>query len=296
MKKLMVFSGLLLWAAACHRAPDYDASGTFEAVEVIVSSEADGKLLRFDLEEGQRLQAGQAVGLVDTLQLHLRKAQLESSWGSVATRRLDIGLQIAATNEQIWAQQREKRRMENLIAANAGTKKQLDDIDSNIAVLQKQLAAQRSQLSSNNQSLTEELAGVEAQIEQLADLIEKSVVRSPIDGTVLVKYAEQGEMTATGKPLFKIAELDRLTLRAYITAGQMNQLQIGQQVRVFTDSGDKGRKEYTGTVTWISGQAEFTPKTIQTRDERANLVYAVKITVPNDGLIKIGMYGDILWN
>ncbi|MCD8030072.1 MAG: HlyD family efflux transporter periplasmic adaptor subunit [Bacteroides sp.] len=294
MRKIGICIGVLALLASCHRNTyKYDASGTFEATEIIVSAEGSGKIEWLSLEEGQKLSAGQDVGVIDTLQLHLRKLQLRASGQSVGSRRLDISQQVASTESQIATQQRERDRVERLIAANAANTKQLDDINSQIAVLQRQLVAQRESLQSSNQSIAEEESGVEMQIRQVEDQIEKSRITSPIDGTVLVKYAEPGEITSTGMPLFKIADTDHMILRAYITSGQLSQLQIGQQAKVYTDFGDKGSREYTGEVTWISDQAEFTPKTIQTKDERANLVYAVKIAVANDGYIKIGMYGDI---
>lgn len=298
MKKYIVFALVLAAAAGCNRNKyPYDASGTFEATEVIVSSQTAGPLEWFDAEEGTRVTAGQPVGLVDTVQLHLQKQQLLANRSAVGSRRLDISQQIAATQEQIATQQRERTRTQNLIAANAANTKQLDDIDSNIAVLEKQLDAQRAQLQSSNSSISGETEGVELQAAGIEDQIHRSLIRSPIDGTILVKYAEAGEVTAAGTPLFKVADTDNMTLRAYVTNAQLTQLTLGQSVRVFIDFGDDGgSREYPGQVTWISDSAEFTPKTIQTKDERANLVYAVKIAVTNDGYIKIGMYGDVLFN
>ena len=203
------------------------------------------------------------------------------------------GKQIAATQQQIATQQREKRRVENLLKADAANTKQLDDIDAQIAVLEKQLAAQLSTLENSNRGVNEESSAIEIQVAQIEDQLAKCRIVNPIDGTVLVKYAETGEVTAQGKPLFKIADVDRMELRAYITSGQLTGLKLGDRVRVFADSGDKGSREYDGEVIWISDKAEFTPKTIQTRDERANLVYPVKIAVHNDGLLKIGMYADV---
>ncbi len=296
MKKTGIYIVLALLLTACNKNKyAYDASGTFEATEIIVSSEASGKIEWLTVTEGQKLTAHQEVGLVDTIQLHLRGLQLIASGQSVDSRKLDVSQQVASTESQIATQKRERERTQRLIAANAANTKQLDDINAQIALLERQLAAQRESLQSSNQSISQEASGVEMQIRQIRDQIDKSRITSPIDGTVLVKYAEPGEITSTGMPLFKVADTDHMILRAYITSGQLSQLQIGQQVRVYTDFGDKGSKEYTGEVTWIADQAEFTPKTIQTRDERANLVYAVKIAVPNDGYIKIGMYGDVMF-
>lgn len=298
MEKIFIAAAIVLAAAGCNRNKyDYDASGTFEAVEIIVSSEATGRIERFTVREGDRIGAGQEVGLVDTVQLHLSRMQLLANLKAVESRSLDISRQIAATEQQIATQRRERDRTERLVAADAATTKQLDDIDSGIAVLEKQLAAQRESLQSGNRSISGETAGVLARIASVEDHIARSRISSPIDGTVLVKYAEQGEFTSPGMPLFKVADMDNMILRAYVTTGQLSQLRIGQEVSVYVDSGNKdGSREYPGTIEWISSQAEFTPKTIQTKDERANLVYAVKIAVRNDGLLKTGMYGDVNFN
>lgn len=275
---------------------DYDASGTFEATEVIVSSEAYGKLLQFNVEEGQLLEANKPVGYVDTVQLYLKKMQLLANVKSVRSRHSDVNKQIAATKQQIATAQTEKRRAENLIKSNAGNKKQLDDINAQISLLEKQLTAQISTLSNSNNSVTEESSALEIQVAQLDDQLQKCKIYSPITGTVLGKYSEQGELATQGKALFKVADVNNMFLRVYITSDQLSKIKIGQQVKVFSDSGDDNRKEYAGQVSWISDKAEFTPKTIQTKNERANLVYAVKVAVKNDGLLKIGMYGEIKIN
>ena len=297
MRKTALLPIIALALFGCNRNKyTYDASGTFEATEIIVSSEATGRLEWFAVEEGDKLKAGQQIGLVDTVQLYLNKLQLQANRRAVGSRTLNVSRQIAATQQQIATQQREKERTERLIAANAANTKQLDDIDASIAVLEKQLAAQHESLQSNNLSVSGEAIGVEAQIASVEDRIARSCIASPIDGTVLVKYAEQGEFTSPGMPLFKIAAIERMILRAYVTSGQLSGLKIGQRVAVYTDFGDNDSRQYEGTVTWIADQAEFTPKTIQTKDERANLVYAVKIAVANDGFLKIGMYGDVNFN
>ena len=269
MKRFLILA-LCAGATACGGNKNgYDASGTFEATEVIVSSEANGRITSFGVEEGRRLAAGQTVGTVDSVQLYLKKLQLQKQLGATRSRTSDIGKQIAATQQQIATQQREKRRVENLLKADAANTKQLDDIDAQIAVLEKQLAAQLSTLENSNRGVNEESSAIEIQVAQIEDQLAKCRIVNPIDGTVLVK------------------------LRAYITSGQLTGLKLGDKVRVFADSGDKGSREYDGEVIWISDKAEFTPKTIQTRDERANLVYPVKIAVHNDGLLKIGMYADV---
>ena len=269
---------------------DYDASGVFEATEVIVSAKGTGEIVRLDIQEGQNVAAGAQVGFIDTLQLHLRKMQLLANMTAVESRHYDVSRQIASIQQQIATQKTERTRYENLVRSNAANQKQLDDINAQIALLEKQLAAQTETLENNNRNVSGESTGLQAQVAQIEDQIRQNVISSPIDGTVLSKYAEQGEWAVQGRALFKVADIARMNLRVYITAGQLTELKIGQQVEVYADRGESDRREYPGTVTWISDQAEFTPKTIQTRDERANLVYAVKVAVRNDGYIKKGMY------
>lgn len=294
MVKIGLWGVALLLVSACgNRLPDYDATGTFEATEVIVSAEASGKILQLKVEEGTRLKVGEEVGLVDTVQLYLKKLQLEASMKSVESQRPDLAKQIAATKQQIATAQREKRRVESLLAAGAANQKQLDDWEAQVALLERQLVAQESSLRNSTNSLTEQGNSVAIQIAQVDDQLNKCHILSPIDGTVLAKYAEAGELATVGKPLFKVGELDRMYLRAYITSEQLSSVKLGDEVRVYADYGNSERKEYSGVVTWISDRSEFTPKTILTQNERANLVYAVKIAVKNDGLLKIGMYGGI---
>lgn len=280
--------------SACGNEKDkYDATGTFEATEVIVSSEASGKLMDFNVTEGDQLQQGKEVGYVDTVQLYLKKLQLQANTTTVRSRRQDIGKQIAAIKQQIVTQEREKKRWENLVKSNAGNQKQLDDINSQIAYLQKQLIAQTSTLENNNAGVNGESSSLEIQVAQLNDQLSKCHIISPINGTVLSKYAEKGELATPGKALFKVADIENMFLRAYITSDQLSQIKIGQKVKVFADYGGENVKEFPGTVTWISNKSEFTPKGILTKDERANLVYAVKVAVKNSGDIKIGMYGEV---
>lgn len=294
MVKIGVWGVALLLVSVCgNRLPDYDATGTFEATEVIVSAEASGKILQLKVEEGTRLKVGEEVGLVDTVQLYLKKLQLEASMKSVESQRPDLAKQIAATKQQIATAQREKRRVESLLAAGAANQKQLDDWEAQVALLERQLVAQESSLRNSTNSLTEQGNSVAIQIAQVDDQLNKCYILSPIDGTVLAKYAEAGELATVGKPLFKVGELDRMYLRAYITSEQLSSVKLGDEVRVYADYGNSERKEYSGVVTWISDRSEFTPKTILTQNERANLVYAVKIAVKNDGFLKIGMYGGI---
>ena len=285
---------LLLMSACGSKAPAYDATGTFEATEVIVSSEAAGKLIRLELEEGMQLKVGERVGQVDTVQLYLKKLQLKASMKSVENQRPDLAKQIAATKQQITTAQREKKRVENLLAAGAANQKQLDDWDAQIALFERQLIAQESSLRNSTNSLTEQGNSVGIQVAQVQDQLQKCCIQSPINGTVLAKYAEAGELAAIGKPLFKVGEIDRMYLRAYITSEQLSKVKLGDKVTVYADYGDSEQKAYPGEITWISDRSEFTPKTILTKNERANLVYAVKIAVKNDGALKIGMYGGVI--
>lgn len=287
---------LALFSACGNGAPKYDATGTFETTEVLVSAEASGRLLYFDIEEGMLLKAGEEVGVVDTVQLYLKKLQLEASLKSVEEQRPDILKQVAATKEQISAAQRERNRVANLLKVGAANQKQLDDAEDQLEVLRKQLVAQNSTLSNSHQSLTWQSSSVGIQVAQVEDQLKKCHITSPITGTVLAKYAEAGELTAMGTPLFKVADTEQIYLRAYITSEQLSQVKLGQKVTVFSDYGTDEHKQYPGVVTWISDTSEFTPKTILTKNERANLVYAVKIAVHNDGLLKIGMYGGVEFN
>lgn len=284
---------LALFSACGNGAPKYDATGTFETTEVLVSAEASGRLLYFDIEEGMLLKAGEEVGVVDTVQLYLKKLQLEASLKSVEEQRPDILKQVAATKEQISAAQRERNRVANLLKVGAANQKKLDDAEDQLEVLRKQLVAQNSTLSNSHQSLTWQSSSVGIQVAQVEDQLKKCHITSPITGTVLAKYAEAGELTAMGTPLFKVADTEQMYLRAYITSEQLSQVKLGQKVTVFSDYGTDEHKQYLGVVTWISDTSEFTPKTILTKNERANLVYAVKIAVHNDGLLKIGMYGGV---
>ncbi len=272
---------------------DADASGTFEAVEVIVSAEAAGKITSFTAEEGQTLKAGEVIGSIDSTQLFLRKQQLLASKKAMQSRRPDIQKQIAALEQQIITAKSERNRVENLVKANAANQKQLDDANAQISFLVKQLDAQKTTLQNTNEGISDESKGLDLQIAQLEDQLSKCKITSPIDGILLLKYAEMGEVAGLGKAIFKIADTDEMILRAYVTNNQLTQLKIGQKVKVFADSGENEMKEYEGRISWISSKAEFTPKTIQTRDERANLVYALKISVKNNGLLKIGMYGNV---
>lgn len=272
---------------------DFDATGTFESEEVIVSAEATGKLIFFNIEEGMNLKKDQIAAVVDTTQLYLKKKQLESTIKSVLVTQPDIPTQLASIKEQIIAAEREKNRIDNLVKTNAATSKQLDDINSQLEVLNKQYDAARSSLTITKQGIISQTLSLKTQVEQIQDQINKSITKNPVDGTVLTRYAMQNEVTSNGKALYKIADLSTMTLRAYINGEQLSQIKLGQKVKVFVDNGEGNQKELSGEIYWISSKAEFTPKTIQTKDERANLVYAIKVKVINDGYLKIGMYGEV---
>lgn len=292
-KNLTLIFALLL--TACGRGDaEYDATGTFEATEVVVSAEANGRLLMFDVEEGATLTGGQEVGVIDTMQLYLKRLQLQASLKSVEEQRPDILKQVAATREQITQAERERDRVARLLRVNAANQKQLDDAETMLQVLQKQLEAQQSTLNNSDQSLTWQSSSVGVQVAQVEDQLAKCHIQAPITGTVLAKYVEAGELAVPGTPLFKLADMEQIYLRAYLTSEQLAEVKLGQQVMVYADYGDDVRKSYPGIVTWISSTAEFTPKTILTKDERASQVYAMKVAVKNDGLLKIGMYGGVV--
>ncbi len=321
MKKISFFLLLSALFACGKNANQPDATGVFEAREVIISAEAAGVLRQFNVSEGQNLSAGQLVGNIDCAQLDFQKAQVSATESALELRKTEAGPQVKVLNEQIALQnsqiatqreqlrvvQVEQARLQKLVAAKAAPSKQLDDINGQIAVLEKQIAAAQTQVKVLQQQVQaqEESAGIMnrgilsekqplgVRKAQLDDQIRRCQIINPLKGTVLSKYAEAFEMATPGKALYKIANLDTLTLRAYVTGDQLAQIKIGQSVKIVIAQGDAPEKEYTGTLNWISDKAEFTPKTIQTRDERANLVYAVKIATPNDGLLKIGMYGDV---
>lgn len=306
-KLFYLLIGAAVFVGCSSKDNDYDASGVFETTEVIVSAKGQGEIMSLNVEEGQNVKAGDQLGYIDMTQLDLKKQQLAASKAQVQANRsaidshiLDLSKQVASIKQQIANQQRELHRYQGLLKDGAATQKQVDDIKYQISVLQKQLAATQEQIDSSNRSFREQGAGLEAQSTgvdaqsaQVDDQINNSKIISPVSGVVLSKYAEQGEYAVPGRALFKVSNITDMKLRAYITADQLTTVRLGQKVTVYADQDKKNRKAYKGVVTWISDKAEFTPKTIQARDERANLVYAVKISVKNDGLIKRGMYGDV---
>lgn len=295
MKKPKIIECLatLLMFVSCDSKPDYDATGIFEATTVTVASETTGKILSFAPVEGDSIIAGQPVAVIDTAMLVLQRRQLDSQQALAISSQPDVDVQAASVRAQISHQEQECQRLQRLMADGAATQKQLDDANAHLKVLRSQLQANISTLGKNRTSLGDNARAIEYQAAQIADQLERSVVKSPVSGTLLVKYAEAGEFAVPGKPLFKIANLNDIYLRGYFTAVQLADIKLGQKVTVIADFGDDKQYEYPGTITWISEESEFTPKSIQTNDTRANLVYAVKIAVKNDGRLKLGQYGEV---
>lgn len=309
MKKIIPFITLLvLGLGACKNgAITPDATGTFEAEEVIVSAEAAGRILDMKLQEGATLRSDSIIGQIDAMNLSLQKEQVEASIASLSEKTADVSPQVLLLQNQLAVQQtqlenllHEQNRIQNLLKADAATGKQFDDIVFQINMIRKQMdvtrqqiQVQRNAVATQNRSIFSEKAPLQKKISQIEDQLNRSNIVNPINGTVLTQYARAGEITAPGKALYKIADLSELQLRAYFTAPQLSSIKLGQTVTVLVDEGAKSYKEMKGTITWIADKAEFTPKTIQTKEERANLVYAVKVKVKNDGTLKIGMYGEI---
>ena len=310
MKKIFAFTivSAALLSACNNNKEKFDASGTFEAAdEVIVSSELPGRIISFTVQEGATISKDSIVGSIDAVNVSLQKEQVEASIKALGEKTADIAPQVALLQDQLKVQQsqlnnllHEKTRIENLLKADAATGKQLDDINAQIDVVKKQMGVttqqinvQRSNVNTQNRSVLSEADPLKKRVEQLKDQEKRAAIVNPVNGTVITKYAEQGEITSAGKALYKVADLSTLTLRAYITGIQLSQVKLNQPVKVYIDSSTDAYKEYIGTIYWISDKAEFTPKTIQTKEERANLVYAVKIKVKNDGLLKIGMFGEV---
>lgn len=278
---------------SCGEKSEFDAQGTFEATEVIVSSEANGRIISFNIEEGNMVDANTIIGTIDSVQLYLQRKQLEAQQSALLTSRPDIKKQVSSLKEEIAKQKVELKRIGNMLRDGATTQKQYDDIEAHIRILEGKLDATLSTLTKNASTIDDNSAALEAQISALDDRIEKCKIVSPINGTVLVKYAEAGELATVGKPLMKVADLENIYLRAYFTSNQLADIKLGDNVTVIADFGEDNRYEYEGKITWISAESEFTPKTIQTKESRSNLVYAVKIAVKNDGRIKIGLSGEV---
>ena len=294
MKQTIVIAGAALILAACAKSEkEYDATGTFEATETTVSAEQSGMLLAFNVSEGDVIEQGTEVGLVDTTQIWLKIRQAGAAKEVYQSQKHDMEKQIAATRQQLLKARTEQQRYKELVADGAAPSKMLDDATNQVEVLQRQLDAQKSALATSTNALNKQMAATDVQVSQLIDQLKKCHIKAPVSGTVLEKYAECGEFVTAGRPLCKLADVGKMYLRAYVTSAQLQQIRLGQKVKVFADYGDKQRKEYEGTVSWISNRSEFTPKTILTDDERADLVYAVKVSVASDGYIKIGMYGEV---
>ena len=307
--KILITIVLIFSLIACNNNKhEFDASGTFEVDEVVVSSEIPGKILSFNIHEGDTIQKNKIVGEIDAEDLSLQKEQVQASIKALGEKTSNVAPQVNLLEKQLAVQQsqlknllHEKTRFENLLKQDAATGKQVDDINAQvdvarkqIAVTQQQINVQRNNISTQNRSVLSETKPLEKKVAQLNDQIQKANIVNPISGTVITKYAEEGELTSAGKALYQIADLSEMTLRAYISGAQLSQVKLNQTVKVLVDNGADSYKEMTGVITWISDKAEFTPKTIQTKDERANLVYAIKIKVKNDGYLKIGMYGEVI--
>ena len=292
MKRVIYILATIV-AVSCSNEADYDAQGTFEATEVVISAEGTGRILNFDIVEGEAIEANSKVGDIDSLQLHLQREQLKAQQVALLSSRPDKEKQVASLRSQIAKQRAELQRVENMLRDGAATTKQRDDIEAQIDILEGQLSATLSTIDNNTSTINENAAALEAQIAALDDRIAKCRISSAVDGTVLVKYAEEGEFTTVGKPLMKVANLEDIYLRAYFTSDQLSKVNLGDEVTVTANFGGDERYDYKGRVAWISAESEFTPKSIQTKDSRANLVYAVKIAVKNDGRLKIGLAGEV---
>ena len=297
MKQLIQLTTLGFLLFSCTKKNEMaDATGSFEAIETIISAEANGKLLLFGINEGDQVKAGQLIGYIDSTQLYLTRLQLLQSLKAVLSGRPDINTQLEALQRELDNANADKQRIENLVKGEVASQKQLDDANTRIAVLQSKIAAQKSQLGTSTSTLNEQARTINLQLAQIEDQLRKCKILNPISGTILSTYVNPFEMTTAGKPLYKVADLSTIELKAYITQDQFSKIKVGQRVKVLVDAEVGSMKTYDGTISWINNKAEFTPKTIQTKDERANLVYAIKAQVKNDGLLKIGMYGEVKFN
>ena len=296
MKKIIAMAGVALVLNACGRKErQYDATGVFEATETTVYAEQTGALLTFNVEEGDTVGRNREVGLIDTTQLWLKMKQAEAMKSVYQSQKPEQEKQIAVTRQQLAKAKQDQQRYKELVADGAAPAKMLDDANSQVEVLQRQLDAQLSSLRVNTNALDKQMDATDVQAEQLRDQIRKCHILVPAKGTVIEKYVERGEFVSAGKPLFKMADTENMFIRAYVTSAQLENIKTGQKATVFADYGNGGKKEYEGRVTWISSRSEFTPKTILTDDERADLVYAVKVAIKGDGYVKMGMYGEVLF-
>ena len=296
MKKLILISVLsLLFFGCSNDENEPDAYGNFEADEIIISAEAKGRIMNLNINEGAKLTKGLKFGLIDTNELHLMKEELRARIESINAKTKNVLVELNVIDEKISNLEREHRRFEKMKEDGAATEKQLDDIKGRIDVLKKQKKSVKSNLSTANRGLLSEIKPVKAKLQQVEYSLERAVLKSPVNGTVLVTYAEEGEFIVPGKPVCKVADLSALELTAYMTETQLAQVKIGDSVKVKVDRG-KGMQENTGVITWVSDKAEFTPKIIQTKEDRKNLVYAFQVLVENDGSLKIGMPAEVYFN
>jgi len=311
MKRIFIITTAFIFITGCSNSNHkFDASGTFEVDETVVSSEVPGKILWLNVNEGDSIAKGTVIGQVDSTNLNLQKEQVQATIHSLSEKTADVNPGVKLLQNQLAVQQsqlenleHEKNRFENLLKDDAATGKQVDDLNAQIAVTKKQIAVtqqqinvQKNTIATQNRSIMSEKQPLEKQVAQINNQLAKADIINPVSGMVITKYAEPGEITSVGKALYDIADMSEMTLRAYITGTQFSQVKLNQPVKVYIDNGADSYKEMNGVITWISDKAEFTPKTIQTKDERANLVYAIKIKVKNDGYIKIGMYGEVVLN
>jgi HlyD family secretion protein len=290
---LFIFLILLITLTGCSSDIKYDASGSFEAVETIISSQTVGTIKSFNIEEGENLLEGQTIGYIDTLQLYLKKKNLEAQIKSILSQKPEISTQLASFNEQLQSAEKDQKRFIDLVKEKTATQKQLDDINLQVAELKRNIEAQKSSLTIATNFIEKQTTPLKVQIEEINEQIKESLIINPVNGTVLTKYVEQDEMATEGKPLYKIADLSSIILRAYVTGSQLPQIKLNKIVKIYVDNGAEKYKEYSGQIEWISDISEFTPKNILTKTERANLVYAVKIKVKNDDFLKIGMFGEV---
>lgn len=294
LKTLATAAAAAALAGCGHKVPDFDACGQVDATDVTVSAESNGRIIRLDIKEGDRLTKGECIGCIDTVQIWLQKKELERRKESARVKTVDIRCQTEAQYAKLENLETELRRAKDLLMKDAGTQKQVDDLESEIKILKGQIAASEQTYRQNNESIICEMNTLDVQIAEAQDKLDKCRIISPIDGTVLSKYAEEGEMVTSGKPLFEIADMDNLYVKAYFSTAQLAGLKIGDKVKVIPDDGSQAPQSYAGTVIWISEEAEFTPKNIQTRDERADMVYAVKVAVQKGTPLRLGMYAYIL--
>lgn len=313
-KFFSVFTGLLwagstfvIFSSGCSDKHPFDASGAFEADEILVPAEATGIIRHLPLREGDHLDSGEVVGYIDSFQLDLKRRQLRAQIRSVTSRQPDIAGQTAFYDNQYNVTRarldnllQEEARFTRLVSADAATKKQLDDISAlvretreQLKVIEEQKRAQVSVLRTQRAALASDVEPLDVQVQQIEDQLRKCRIINPVSGTVLTRFAYAGEMISAGHSVYKIADLRMMILRAYVSGDQLPTIRLNQSVEVLTDDGQGGFRADTGRIAWISDKAEFTPKTIQTKAERANLVYAIKVEVPNDGRYKIGMYGEV---